>query len=317
MKMNYGATFKRLREDKGLKIVDLEQPSISRSLIGKFEKGQTRISADRLDKLLSDMGVSHDEFLFLGGETNNNYIYMLLREMGVQSGKPQEKKQLEAMILKATNDMRQGRGGISARFIRDFGLMIQGALAEEGNLQIYDIDIVKKHVKPAVNFLKQAETWGQIELDIFTLFYFGMSPSDLLILSRLAIKRAKFYTQLRTEKKRLVDIAYTAFNGLLFVDLKGAAEMLTLSEQILSDADQFILDWTGERIRLKFGKGLLMMMQGSVEEGYQLAYSVLTVYEITDQKDKVKYSKEVIEKTRDAVLSGETQKIPRTYSMLL
>lgn len=304
--MNYGATFKRLREDKGLKIVDLEQPSISRSLIGKFEKGHTRISADRLDKLLSDMGVSHDEFLFLGGETNNNYIYMLLREMGVQSGKPQEKKQLEAMILKATNDMRQGRGGISARFIRDFGLMIQGALAEEENLQIYDIDIVKKHVRPAVNFLKQAETWGQIELDIFTLFYFGMSPSDLLILYTVTYR-----------KKRLVDIAYTAFNGLLFVDLKGAAEMLTLSEQILSDADQFILDWTGERIRLKFGKGLLMMMQGSVEEGYQLAHSVLTVYEITDQKDKVKYSKEVIEKTRDAVLSGETQKIPRTYSMLL
>ncbi|WP_260166519.1 hypothetical protein [Leuconostoc mesenteroides] len=86
---------------------------------------------------------------------------------------------------------------------------------------------------------------------------------------------------------------------------------------VISDADQFILDWTGERIRLKFGKGLLMMMQGSVEEGYQLAHSVLTVYEITDQKDKVKYSKEVIEKTRDAVLSGERQKIPRTYSMLL
>ncbi|AKP35976.1 hypothetical protein [Leuconostoc mesenteroides] len=86
---------------------------------------------------------------------------------------------------------------------------------------------------------------------------------------------------------------------------------------VISDADQFILDWTGERIRLKFGKGLLMMMQGSVEEGYQLAHSFLTVYEITDQKDKVKYSKEVIEKKRDAVLSGETQKIPRTYSMLL
>ncbi len=37
--MNYGATFKRLREDKGLKIVDLEQPSISRSLIGNLKKG--------------------------------------------------------------------------------------------------------------------------------------------------------------------------------------------------------------------------------------------------------------------------------------
>lgn len=43
--IDYGATFKRLREDKGLKIVDLEQPNISRSLIGKFERGQTRMSA--------------------------------------------------------------------------------------------------------------------------------------------------------------------------------------------------------------------------------------------------------------------------------
>ncbi len=62
--MDYGQTFKRLREDKGLKIIDLEQSNISRSLIGKFEKGQSRISADRLDKLLADMGVNHDEFLF-------------------------------------------------------------------------------------------------------------------------------------------------------------------------------------------------------------------------------------------------------------
>ena len=51
--MDYGATFKRIREDKGLKIVDLEQENISRSLIGKFEKGQSRLSADRLDRLLA------------------------------------------------------------------------------------------------------------------------------------------------------------------------------------------------------------------------------------------------------------------------
>ena len=226
--IDYGATFKRLREDKGLKIVDLEQPNISRSLIGKFESGQTRMSADRLDKLLADMGVSHDEFLFLGGDRSDNYIYTKLHEMGVQTGEPKEMQQLEAMITRSTNDLKHGRGGIGARFMREFGLMLKYGIDKETNEQFYDRVEVKKHVKPAVDFLKQAETWGRIELDIFTLFYPGMSPTDLLTLGRLAIKRAHFYSQLRTEQMRLVNIIDVVFTGLIYTDIDGAAEMLAL-----------------------------------------------------------------------------------------
>lgn len=159
--MDYGATFKKIREDKGLKIVDLEQANISRSLIGKFEKGQSRISADRLDCLLADMGVSHDEFLFLGGEPEDNYMYTLLHEMGVQSGKMRERQQLDRMIARATRDLKNGRGGLSARFMRDFGLLIKiGLTAEDDGVkkEIYEYPGVQQHVKPAVQFLKKAET---------------------------------------------------------------------------------------------------------------------------------------------------------------
>ena len=315
--IDYGATFKRLREDKGLKIVDLEQPNISRSLIGKFESGQTRMSADRLDKLLADMGVSHDEFLFLGGDRSDNYIYMKLHEMGVQTGEPKEMQQLEAMITRATNDLKHGRGGIGARFMREFGLMLKYGIDKETNEQFYNRVEVKKHVKPAVDFLKQAETWGRIELDIFTLFYPGMSPTDLLALGRLAIKRAHFYSQLRTEQMRLVDIIYTAFNGLIYADIAGAAEMLALEESVMNGMDEFMTDLTTQRLRLISSKGLLKMLQGDIEGGYTQAMSVVPAYEIAGMNKMSEFTKKQAELTRKEILAGNPGNIPHTYSMLI
>lgn len=315
--IDYGATFKRLREDKGLKIVDLEQPNISRSLIGKFESGQTRMSADRLDKLLADMGVSHDEFLFLGGDRSDNYIYTKLHEMGVQTGEPKEMQQLEAMITRATNDLKHGRGGIGARFMREFGLMLKYGIDKETNEQFYNRVEVKKHVKPAVDFLKQAETWGRIELDIFTLFYPGMSPTDLLTLGRLAIKRAHFYSQLRTEQMRLVDIIYTAFNGLIYADIAGAAEMLALEESVMNGMDEFMTDLTTQRLRLIYSKGLLKMLQGDVEGGYTQAMSVVPAYEIVGMNKMSKFVKERAKLTRKEILADNPGNIPHTYSMLI
>ncbi|MCC7669040.1 MAG: helix-turn-helix transcriptional regulator [Leuconostoc pseudomesenteroides] len=315
--IDYGATFKRLREDKGLKIVDLEQPNISRSLIGKFESGQTRMSADRLDKLLADMGVSHDEFLFLGGDRSDNYIYMKLHEMGVQTGEPKEMQQLEAMITRSTNDLKHGRGGIGARFMREFGLMLKYGIDKETNEQFYNRVEVKKHVKPAVDFLKQAETWGRIELDIFTLFYPGMSPTDLLTLGRLAIKRAHFYSQLRTEQMRLVDIIYTAFNGLIYADIAGAAEMLDLEESVMNGMDEFMTDLTTQRLRLIYSKGLLKMLQGDVEGGYTQAMSVVPAYEIAGMNKMSKFVNERAKLTRKEILAGNPGNIPHTYSMLI
>ena len=318
--MDYGATFKRIREDKGLKIVDLEQENISRSLIGKFEKGQSRLSADRLDRLLADMGVSHDEFLFLGGEPGDNYMYTLLHEMGAQSGKIRERQQLDRMIARATRDLTSGRSGLSARFMRDFGLMIKiGLTAEDDGVkkEIYEYPGVQQHVKPAVQFLKKAETWGRLELDLFTLFYIGMQPDDLLVLGRLAIQRARVYTALRSEKKRLVGIIHTAFNGLMYVDQAGAAEMLALEAQVIQAADEFMIDWTSERLRLRLDEGLLMMLQGQVTAGYEQIMSVVSVYEMIGMQEMANFTRQTIAQTKSAIESNQRDKIPHIYSMLI
>ncbi|WP_220740707.1 Rgg/GadR/MutR family transcriptional regulator [Leuconostoc miyukkimchii] len=316
--IDYGATFKRLREDKGLKIVDLEQVNISRSLIGKFEKGQTRMSADRLDKLLADMGVSHDEFLFLGGETNNNYIYTTLQNIGTQTGKAKEIQHLEKVISQSTFDLRHGRGGINARFMREFGLMVKAGFDHKNDFdELYQSDQVQKHVKPAVNFLKATETWGRMELDLFMLFYIGMGPDDLLVLGRLATQKAGLYSQLRTEKKRLLDIIYTAFNGLLYIDLNGATEMLLQEEKILSSMNESLIDLTSERIRLRAGKGLLKIMSGDTSNGIKAVMSVVEIYELVGLLDNAADLKNIAERTQQAIITGKTNEIPHMYSLLI
>ena len=316
--IDYGATFKRLREDKGLKIVDLEQVNISRSLIGKFEKGQTRMSADRLDKLLTDMGVSHDEFLFLGGETNNNYIYTTLQNIGTQTGKAKEIQHLEKVISQSTFDLRHGRGGINARFMREFGLMVKAGFDHKNDFdELYQSDQVQKYVKPAVDFLKATETWGRMELDLFMLFYIGMGPDDLLVLGRLATQKAGLYSQLRTEKKRLLDIIYTAFNGLLYIDLNGATEMLLQEEKILSSMNESLIDLTSERIRLRAGKGLLKIMSGDTSNGIKAVMSVVEIYELVGLLDNAADLKNIAERTQQAIITGKTNEIPHMYSLLI
>lgn len=166
-------------------------------------------------------------------------------------------------------------------------------------------------------FSSKLKLGGRIELDIFTLFYPGMSPTDLLALGRLAIKRAHFYSQLRTEQMRLVDIIYTAFNGLIYADIAGAAEMLALEESVLNGMDEFMTDLTTQRLRLISSKGLLKMLQGDIEGGYTQAMSVVPAYEIAGMNKMSEFTKKQAELTRKEILAGNPRNIPHTYSMLI
>lgn len=156
-----------------------------------------------------------------------------------------------------------------------------------------------------------------MELDLFTLFYIGMQPDDLLVLGRLAIQRARVYTALRSERKRLVDIIHTAFNGLMYVDQTGAAEMLALESQVIQSADEFMIDWTSERLRLRLDEGLFMMLQGQVTAGYEQVMSVVSVYEMIGMQEMANFTRQTIAQTKSAIETNQRDKIPHIYSMLI
>ena len=63
--MNEGELFRKLRKDRGFSLEQVSDEINSVSFISKFEKGQSNISFLRFERLLQNVNVSMDEFLYL------------------------------------------------------------------------------------------------------------------------------------------------------------------------------------------------------------------------------------------------------------
>jgi transcriptional regulator with XRE-family HTH domain len=63
--MNEGQLFRKLRKDRGLSLEQVADEMNSVSFISKFEKGNSNISMHRLERLLQNINVSFEEFLYL------------------------------------------------------------------------------------------------------------------------------------------------------------------------------------------------------------------------------------------------------------
>ena len=63
--MDEGQLFRKLRKDRGLSLEQVSDELNSVSFISKFEKGNSNISMHRLERLLENVNVSFEEFLYL------------------------------------------------------------------------------------------------------------------------------------------------------------------------------------------------------------------------------------------------------------
>ncbi|QBO37361.1 Rgg/GadR/MutR family transcriptional regulator [Periweissella cryptocerci] len=76
----YGETFQAIRLNKNVSLRAVSEGIASDSFVGKFEKGLTNISFDKLVHLVERLNVTVEEFLFLDS-THNDYFSVLLDEM--------------------------------------------------------------------------------------------------------------------------------------------------------------------------------------------------------------------------------------------
>ncbi|WP_054748817.1 helix-turn-helix domain-containing protein [Lentilactobacillus rapi] len=63
--IDYGKTFKHLREQKGISITSAANGVVSKSFLSRFERGLSDISFDKLIRLLTNINISAEEFIYL------------------------------------------------------------------------------------------------------------------------------------------------------------------------------------------------------------------------------------------------------------
>ncbi|KGH56105.1 XRE family transcriptional regulator [Oenococcus oeni S25] len=69
----YGQTFKELRIAKGVSLSNAAKNIVSKSFLSRFERDQSNIVFDKLYRLLLNINVSVEEFVYINNQRNNRY----------------------------------------------------------------------------------------------------------------------------------------------------------------------------------------------------------------------------------------------------
>ena len=67
--MDYGATFKKLRLEKGITLKEACQQGISSAQLSRFENGKSMLTVDQFFYMLAKYQVTIEEFQFVGKQT--------------------------------------------------------------------------------------------------------------------------------------------------------------------------------------------------------------------------------------------------------
>lgn len=169
--MNFGATFKKFRLNKGLSLVQAAKDIVSPQFLGRFEKGQSDITVSNLYLLLQNLNVSLEEFFYDYGKNTEVFSLETFEE------------QLD--IIYHMNDKNLWNKLYRKNLEQ---------LTEEKN-QYYHIDQCLKKwsnhvfkteyvldIQTIIDYLEGIETWGQYEYFLATFFIIHIPAQRLGLL---------------------------------------------------------------------------------------------------------------------------------------
>lgn len=79
--MDYGATFKKLRLEKGITLKEACQQGISSAQLSRFENGKSMLTVDHFFTCLQNINVTIEEFQFVGKQTFKDRFEKSIEQM--------------------------------------------------------------------------------------------------------------------------------------------------------------------------------------------------------------------------------------------
>lgn len=297
--MNEGHLFRKLRKDRGLSIEQVSDELNSVSFISKFEKGGSNISMHRLERLLQNINVSFEEFLYLrqlerepnlnqdikilqNYLTNDFYFYVAkLTNIVNQVNSVGFEKSIDLM-----NKLKQEMNPQInwQKFIMiycDVSITSYLANLEEDETRTVDktVEEINYLTKPVISYLYKVENWGVFEMILFKLFLFSFKAEQIHQLLPTAISRIEKESQFSVMRSLKLDIIFSSFSYFVnFRHQKWAKESLVMARNMLKNQKDLV-----NSTFLLFYEGWYTLIFEDKEEGLQSCYQAISIFRILDQ----------------------------------
>ncbi|MCE7792820.1 helix-turn-helix domain-containing protein [Salipaludibacillus sp. CUR1] len=260
----YGPTLRKIRKQKGLSMKELGKGSLSVSFLSKFERGESDISLSLMNKLLTRLNISFDEFLFIYNNYSNQTIDSFFNGVN-QAYMEQYIAKLEQLM-----EVEENRNHLIL-------LELYSNILKNENS-----DDLQLNPQTLFDYLFSVEVWGDYELKLYRSTMLLMNPEMVLNLSHTAFKKGRRYHSFKDYKNVMASIYLNTIIYLIGPVNKGD-EMVTKYEEDILKFFSYIEDLkldeheTHLRINVKYINGIYMIKKGQVEEGTELVNNMISI----------------------------------------
>lgn len=271
----YGATMRRVREQKGYTMKQVAKGIVSVSFLSKFERGESEISLRHFMDILDRLSVTVDEFHFMHRNDRLDPLKLFFRQMSQAYTEKDLKKlgQLKKQELQKWKNYRLAPYQCNVLAI------------EVMEHLIYDdpIDAVDNEaLKVLRDYLFHVEVWGYYELMLYNATLLLMPAEMVVVLSKTAYEKSGKYQNMKEIRDIIFRILVNTMINLLgpvnvlrskITDYPQASTHFFSCLEELSDGD----DQLFEKVHLQFIKGVYQVKTGDVESGKNKVHEAIAI----------------------------------------
>lgn len=263
--MSYGATIRIIRKRKGITLQVLASGVCSVSFLSKFERGESDISLDLMTRLLENLMIPFEEFLFIHRDYSlepvqhffkqADALYLNRDVAGLQRLKNEQLEKWQAYeIVTYLNN---------ALLLEVYESIVGETLQSEA--------IQKSNVQALSDYLFEVEEWGYYELSLYNGTMLLLEPEMVILLSKTAYTKSARFKEYEKMSDLITSILFNTVIYLLgpvdqfhepFTYKQEAHEFLRYLEDNTVPEHHLV-----ERIQLRQLKGIYEIRTGQTEAG--------------------------------------------------
>ncbi|MDG3061312.1 helix-turn-helix domain-containing protein [Lacticaseibacillus casei] len=266
---NFGATFKYLRESRGITLSSLADDVVSKGMISKFENGTSDLSTKRFFHLLKKLYITPFEFTVVMNHFEPLYDNKFATNL------TQSALNNDFAGLKRLADSEYARWQNSHSIFDQLNwIMAECVRAEAEKKPLSD----KVHLNVLTNYLFQCEDWGNFELVLYGNTMTQLPIETITVFSQTLLDKCSIYIGLTSVYETCINVLLNTVALLIrHGKTQHALKTLAILEQ-KKLPESFLL----ERVLLNYYKGILLTQTGRRAEGDQLIDSSLQALKAGD-----------------------------------